>query len=95
MPAQEEFVTACIENDVKAAEQLLSDNPGIDVNQPGTDGRTALISACARGHRDIVELLLGHEDIDVNQSRRANNLTYTPLWTACMGGHETISAKEC
>ena len=35
------------------------------------DGRTPLLQACWNGHKDVVEMLLRHPDIDVN---KANNV---------------------
>ena len=43
-------------------------HPNIDVNKINTrDKKTALIVASDKGHRDIVELLLRHTQIDVNK----------------------------
>lgn len=48
---------------------------------------TPLLIAAQEGHKDIVEILLKVEDIDVNQT---NIHGKTPLWWAVYEGHEEI-----
>jgi len=52
-----------------------------------SNGYTALSHASSNGHRDIVRLLLGVEDIDVNMENSDGN---TALSLASMGGHKEI-----
>lgn len=47
----------CIENGDKMAVKLFLDS-GIDVNQPGPDGSTALMTATMKGDADLVQVLL-------------------------------------
>ena len=56
---------------------------GIDVNQQGPQGMTALYYACWNNRVDIIHLLLQHPDINVNLCKRGGQ---SPLAVACECG---------
>ena len=60
---------------------------GADVNLPNEDGRTPLSIAASRGHKEVLEILLKHPNIDLNQ---ADELNKTPLMYAA-----EEDQKEC
>ena len=51
------------------------------------DGETPLYSACQEGHRKVVELLVRHEGLGVNQ---ACDTGATPLIASSCEGHRRI-----
>ena len=58
---------------------------GANVNaQRDTDGATALLAASGNGHVEIVNLLLQHDNVDVNIQRKNGG---TALVMASRGGH--------
>jgi ankyrin repeat protein len=50
-------------------------------------GWTAFYCACYRGHVDIVQVLMAHPDIDINQK---GHIGRTPFFMACNNGHSSI-----
>jgi ankyrin repeat protein len=59
----------------------------INVNIVTDHGLTPLIAACWKGHENVVRLLLGHDNTDVNQS---DDDGCTPLFMACKMGHKRV-----
>jgi hypothetical protein len=77
------------EGNVDALKPLLDEwrgNPIIHWTNRYDDDNTPLLTACARGHAAVVELLLSQPNIgdSVNQP---NNEGDTPVQYACAGGH--------
>ena len=64
----------------------LLDDPNLDVNwKSGASEPTYLQIACRKGHLDIVELLLRHPAIELNQESE----NCTAFYWACYEGQET------
>src|SRR5205807_10256364 len=59
-----------------------------DINATDGIGRTALAWAAAKGHENVVRILLHRKDTEVNTSE--HEIGATPLWWAVRGGHEGI-----
>ena len=84
-------------NDVELVENAFEGNlnvvrglllAGANVNaQRDTDGATALLAASGNGHLEIVHLLLGHDNVDVNAQRKDGE---TALVMASRGGHSEV-----
>ena len=60
----------------------------INLNEKDSYGDTALIIAAYRGHVDILKVLLGHRDIDINIKHRCHG--DTALILAAYHGHKDI-----
>jgi hypothetical protein len=58
----------------------------VDINKESMDGFTPLFFACAQGSSAMVQELLKHDDIDVNQVPTGAVGGLTPLWEACDSG---------
>lgn len=69
----------------KVSELLLQ--PTTSINQPSSNGYTALFLAAQYGSTDIAKLLLAQPTIDLNQAT-LNGLT--PLWVAAKYGHLAV-----
>lgn len=63
---------------------------GIDINAPDKDGTTALMTACVRGHKNVVEILLQHH-ADVNLQ---NVEGHTALTFAFNGKNQMIHLQQ-
>jgi ankyrin repeat protein len=81
-----EFFAAIENGDVLKVREFIS--AGIDINAEDDDGDTALLIACWRGNKEIVELLLANE-ADVNYETDA--YFYTALMTTSGQGHAEIA----
>jgi len=79
---ERELYNAIEKGRIREAEEILRDNPTIDVNW--ADGWSLLRVACRFERDSIVALLLTHPDIDVNLASRDE---WTPFYTACYNGH--------
>jgi len=63
---------------------------GLDVNRGRPDtGATPLYMACEMNHEAVVERLLAHDAIDVNQAT-TDEYGDTPLYIACQNNHEAV-----
>jgi ankyrin repeat protein len=62
---------------LKGIGQLLFQAKNIDVNQQNKGGSTALIVACAEGHKEIVEMLLQDKNIDINRQDKDGKTALT------------------
>ena len=60
---------------------------GCDVNQKDCVGNTPLVWAAKNGHKGVVELLLGRDDISPD---KPDNRGQTPLIWAAEGGHKGV-----
>ena len=69
------------------ARQML--HQGFEVDSHDYDGRTALMLACAKGHEDIVTVLLAAGA----DSKKRDNLGGHALLEACKQGHDTLIDK--
>ena len=55
----------CAYGDVKGVKKALED--GADINETNLNGETGLILALQRRHNTMVEMLLQHQNVDVNK----------------------------
>ena len=69
--------------------RMLIKNKGkdININLQDNQGYTPLNTACANGHKGVVEALLKRGGINVNLQ---NNQGYTPLIKACIYGYKDV-----
>ena len=73
--------------DYPSLKDLLSRPNLVDVTGPSNH---ALVTACTYGHRDIVELLLAHPNVDVN---KPDNHGWTPFaWAFHYGKEGAVEA---
>jgi hypothetical protein len=80
---EDQWWTACCQDDLARAEAILLNHPGFDVNCANTSyglASTGLKYACGSGSLKIVALLLNHPHIDVNRSAAREG---TPFYAAC------------
>ena len=82
---EQPLVEAATAGHTQIVKLLLDD--GVDVNMQNRYGYTALSTASDKGHRDIVQLLLGVEGIDVNMQNSSGD---TALTLASAKGHRDI-----
>ncbi|RGP79799.1 ankyrin repeat [Fusarium longipes] len=82
---------AVISNDEKAVENILKEDPDLDVNLRDEQGRTALWLAANAGYERIVRILCEkdgiEDDIDLNPKIAEG---FTPLMMAVLQGNEDI-----
>ncbi|XP_017558890.1 KN motif and ankyrin repeat domain-containing protein 2-like [Pygocentrus nattereri] len=71
---------------VSTVQQLLAQ--GANINAQDQAGTTALISACDRGHTDIVRILLEHPDCDINLTDKGGR---SALSLATQASHTEIA----
>jgi ankyrin repeat protein len=84
----EEDEERCQEFPLGAAAAAAVETRRVDQQQVTTDtGFNAFHCACHGGHREVVEVLLACEGIDVNAVTTGGA---TPLFTACDGGHTEV-----
>ena len=81
-----EFFEAIENDDAPKVRELIS--AGVDINAEYDDGDTALLIACWRGNKEIVELLI-ENGADVNYETDA--YFYTALMRASGQGHAEIA----
>jgi ankyrin repeat protein len=77
---------------------LLLKQAGMRVNQQSHGDRTALTQAAFNGHGEVVQALLAHHDINVNQPTSHSVGGVTALYNACSEGygtHVVCSARCC
>ena len=80
----EERLSEAVRNDkVEGVEEILRENPNLNVDMRDGSGYTALYIACARGLDPIVSILLARRAIDVNLK---DFLGFTPFMRACDNG---------
>jgi hypothetical protein len=84
-----ELFDACDNNNITLVKEILNENPTLDINwkNPHCFGCSALYRACQNGHVDIVQLLMAHPDIDINQKSYSG---WVPFMSACYNGHPSI-----
>jgi len=75
------LVASCEKGDVAAVREALQQ--GVPVNSLGRDDSTGLMRAVAMRHQEVVEELLRHPDIDINQPGLGREAV-TPLHVACI-----------
>ena len=87
---EQELCAACTSGQVGLVLLLLSSNPFVNVNWASPDrGDTCLHRACRFGHLHIVETLLKHTAVNVNQG---NEGLASPLFIACQEGQKEVVA---
>ena len=69
--------------------KLLQERSDIYVNEFDKHGQTSLMRAIKNGHEAVVEYLLQHPNIDVNNTFRYSG-GFSPLMLAVHYGRETI-----
>ena len=67
----------------------LLDCTGVDVNTVDSQGFTPLHLASGEGHTDVVAMLVGQPDIDINMGGFSDP-GWTPLHWACQDGHADV-----
>lgn len=93
--AQDDFRLRCSKGELRKAQQDLrrsgADNPGstgaITAASATASGYTALHAAAAKGHKQVVELLL-EQGVEVNCATHGK---ITPLMLAASGGHAAVA----
>lgn len=76
------------ENGDKTVISMFLKTGKVNINtKSGKYDRTALLTAAYFGQEEIVEVLLGHKDIEVDAK---DLLGYTPLIAAARNGHESV-----
>ena len=86
IPLREKLGKAAERGKVKQVKEILKDNPSLNVNWRGKDGKTPLHLACEGDKKhchEVVPLLLAHPDINVNEK---DDHGATPFWRACWSG---------
>ena len=87
MAANDRLPVAAYIGDSEEVERLL-ECKGINVNRPYSNGgATPLYIAAQQGHERVVEVILKHEDIQVNDR---NKLGGTPLYIAAQGSYSIM-----
>mmetsp|Transcript_1897 Transcript_1897/g.2447 ORF Transcript_1897/g.2447 Transcript_1897/m.2447 type:complete len:228 (-) Transcript_1897:342-1025(-) len=81
---EDQFVLAAKDNDPEKIKHYLS-NGLVDVNCHNKHHMTALYYACHNHRKDMAELLLAEDDIDVNLTSKKKP-SWTPLMTVCSNG---------
>ena len=81
---EQEFWKACMNGNLEKVKELSNQ---IDINWGDSDGWTGFFVACLSGNKEIVEYLISHPKINVNNE---NNDGRTPLWRACWYGKKEI-----
>ena len=79
--------TETVELLLKVHRRLIDVGVAFNMNVAIADGSTALFVSCERGFADIVELLLGCDEVDVNA---CDDKRTTPLNVACYDGRKDI-----
>ncbi|KAM0513906.1 hypothetical protein ACHAPE_007261 [Trichoderma viride] len=82
------WITASITGDAKEIRLLLATDETELEHKDGIFGRTPLSWASMKGHRDVVELLLDTDKVDI---RDRDNHDRTPLHFALDGGYHDIA----
>jgi len=60
---------------------------GCDINQIDITGSTPLVWAALKGHKRVVKILLGQDNVNPD---KPDIYGRTPLWCAAKGGHEGV-----
>ncbi|XP_048246507.1 kinase D-interacting substrate of 220 kDa B-like [Haliotis rufescens] len=79
------LIVACKDGELKRVRDILNQNSE-DINKRGEDGLTAVVWAARKGHREVVELLVGNEADLGRVDCLGNNILH---W-ACYGGYADI-----
>ncbi|PWY82524.1 ankyrin [Aspergillus eucalypticola CBS 122712] len=70
-----------------AADCGNTNTEGVDLNFPGSHGRTALWVAASKGHAEVVQILVSANQVNLNS--KGHNGT-TPLWAAVNNRHTEV-----
>eukprot|EP01083_Nonionella_stella_P128373 388998_1 len=79
------LISAVEIGDVESIRRLLS-TCETDVNENNATGQTALYVAAAKGDTEVVTILIGNSNIDVNKESNSQ----TPLFAAARDGHVEV-----
>jgi len=82
---EKQFYEAAGNGEVEEAEEILRNNPTLDINRVDENGNAALHYACGKGRYSIVSILLGRSGIDVNLKNKRGS---TPLCSSVAEGFE-------
>ena len=98
---QEEWIKCCQKNDLNRAEACLSLK--VDVNTVSEDGQwSGLTIAASKNYTDLLEILLSHPKIKINQTTRRDRDPgigvlisghWTALMFACHAGNSAIVSR--
>lgn len=83
----QQLLVASVVGAVENVRMLLQEN-NTDINTMDGGGRTPLLWASKNGHSDIVKLLLGHKEVNVNKARDSDG--ENALLLASYNGHSEI-----
>ena len=81
---EKKLLSASRTGHVSLVQDILRDNPNIDVNQGDDTNWSPLMWAAGSGFPEVVPLLLAHPGIDVNQKSHGG---WTPFYRAALNGH--------
>ena len=77
------MLAAVKSGDAKKVAEMISQDPGFNMNMVDGDWYTLLHYACLQDSRSaVIPLLLAHPDIDVNAK---DSIGITPFFCACYG----------
>lgn len=82
-----EWIVRCAQGDYQAIAKLAGDNPKLVKFKDPTNGYTALHWAAKHGNEDLIKLIAGTHNADVNAR---TNGGYTALHIAMQFGHEDV-----
>ena len=88
------FIQHCLDNDLEKVKDCLSS--GVDVNTVSEDGRWSGLTIAAYYNfpgLELIEILLAHPDIKVNNTTRYESRQLTPLVIACQRGNSAIVSR--
>jgi ankyrin repeat protein len=88
LKTKNEFLIIATRNGHKDILAFLLEN-GIDVNQQDKYGETALMWASQKGHKEIVQMLLQHENIEIN-TRQDNDGRTALMWASLCDKKEIV-----
>jgi len=87
-----EFLQHCHDNNLEGVADCLS--RGVDVNTVSEDGRwSGLTIAATKNYPELLEILLSHPQIKINNTKKHNRSKWTALGAACSAGNYTIVSR--
>ena len=100
---EREYIKYCLENNLDKVKACLTLEVDVNVNSVSEDADpfaesgdrlcSGLIIAAERNYLDLLDILLSHPNIDVNQIRKNSGHQMTALMFACGAGHSDVVSK--